>query len=129
MGKAIDNNNFKFNWSEKQVGIGSDGASSNLTLCVLEKKPVADHLIFTWCLLHKLELALKHAFKGKELNKKAQEQPSSEFYLFKKATLKWQLFKTYGKITGQKALCYKRGAKVPDGQHINLTLLMFIYTI
>ena len=44
--------------------------------------------MLTWCLLHKLELALKHAFKGKALDKKAQEQPSSEFYLFKKETLK-----------------------------------------
>ena len=64
--------------------------------------------MFTWCLSHKLELALKDAFKGKELDKKAKEQLSSEFYLFKKATLKWQLFKKYCKITGQEALCYKQ---------------------
>ena len=55
------------------------------------------------------ELAVKDAFKDKELDKKAQEQLSSEFYLFKKATLKWQLFKKYGKITGQEALPCKRG--------------------
>ena len=55
------------------------------------------------------ELALKDAFKDKELDKKAQEQLSSEFYLFKKAALKWRLFKKYGKITGQEALRCKRG--------------------
>ena len=65
--------------------------------------------MFTGCLSHKLELALKDAFKGKELDKKAKEQLSSEFYLFKKATLNWQLSKKYGKITGQEALRYKGG--------------------
>ena len=62
-----------------------------------------------WYLSHKLELALEDAFKDKELDKKAQEQLFSEFYLFKKATLKWRLFKKYGKITGQEALRYKWG--------------------
>ena len=88
--KAVDSSNFKFNESERQVGIDSDGASPNLALCALEKEAVADHLVFTWCLSHKLELALKYAFKDKELDKKAQEQLSSEFYLFKKAILKWR---------------------------------------
>ena len=60
-----------------------------------------------WYLSHKLELALEDAFKDKELDKKAQEQLFSEFYLFKEATLKWRLFKKYGKITGQEALRYK----------------------
>ena len=64
--------------------------------------------MFTWCLSHKLELALKDAFKGKELDKKAQDSFLLNF-MFKKATLKWRLFKKYGKITGQEALRYKRG--------------------
>ena len=69
-------------------GIGCDGASPNLALCVPEKEAVGDHLVFMWCLSHKLELALKDAFRDKELDKKAQEQLSSEFYLFKKCNFK-----------------------------------------
>ena len=105
--KASDSCNFIFNRSERQVGIGSDGDSPNLALCGLEKEAVGDRLVFTWCLSHKLKLALKDAFKDKELDKKVQEQLSSEFYLLKKATSKLQLFKKYGKITGQEALHYK----------------------
>ena len=100
--KAIDSSNFKFSRSGRQVGIGSSGASPNLASCVLEKEAVGDHLVFTWCFSNKLEFALKDAFQDKERDKKAQEQLSSEFYFFKKATLK------YGKITGQEALHYKR---------------------
>ena len=44
--------------SERQVGIGSDGASPNLALCALEKEAVGDHLVFTWCFSHKLESLL-----------------------------------------------------------------------
>ena len=42
--KANDSSNFKFNRSERQVGIGSNGASPNLALCTLEKEAVGDHL-------------------------------------------------------------------------------------
>ena len=84
MEKAIDCSNFKFNRSERQVGIGSDGASTNLALCALLKEAVRDHLVFMWCLSHKLELALKDAFKDKELDKKAQEQLLLNFTFLKK---------------------------------------------
>ena len=77
--KTNDSSNFKFNQSERQVGIGSDGAIPHLALCALEKEAVGDHLVFAWCLSHKLELALKDPLKDKELDKKAQKQPSSEF--------------------------------------------------
>ena len=53
-GKAIERSNFKFNQSERQDGNGSNLASPNLALCVLEK----------WCLSHKLDLVLEDAFKG-----------------------------------------------------------------
>ena len=70
--KAIDSINFKFNLSERQDGIDSDGASPNLALFLLKKEVVGDHLVFTWCLSRNVELALKDVFKDKELNKKAQ---------------------------------------------------------
>ena len=72
--KASDSSNFKFNRFDRQVGIGSDGASPNLALCELEKEEFCGHLVSMWCLSHKLELALEDAFKDKELDKKAQEQ-------------------------------------------------------
>ena len=95
---------FTFNRQERQIGNGSDGASANKSLFKLEKEALGEHLVFTWCLSHKLELALKDAFRDSSLDQRAQNQLTSEFYLFKKATLKWRLFKRYAQIHGCKAL-------------------------
>ena len=43
------------------------------------------------------------------LDKKKQQWISSEFYLFKKATLKWRLFKKHDKRTVQEGRHYNRG--------------------
>ena len=77
-------------------GIGSDGASPNLALCVPEKEAVGDHLVFMWCLSHKLELALKDAFRDKELDKH-KNNFLLNFTCLKNATLKWQFFKNMAK--------------------------------
>ena len=62
---------------DRMVGVESDGTSANKTIYALEKSADENHLVFSWCLLHKLEFALH----------------DSGYYLFKKATLKWCLFK------------------------------------
>ena len=93
------------------VGVGSDGTSANRHLFALEKAAVGDHLAFSWCLSHKLEVALRDAFKDISLESSAQNRLQEEFYLFKKATLKWCLLKQYAEIVGQTAYRYKR----PDG--------------
>lgn len=54
-----------------------------------------------------MELALKDAFKNNNLDKDAQVQLNNEYYLFKKATLKWRLFKQYAEMTGVAVLRYK----------------------
>ena len=59
-------------------------------------------MIFTWCLSHKLELALQKRFTmDTQLEKDAQLQLANEHYILKKATLIWQLFKRYAEILGQ----------------------------
>ena len=70
------------------VGLGSDGPNANKRLYELEKEEIWDHLVFTWCLSHKLELALQKSFTmNTQLEKDAQLQVANESYLFKKATL------------------------------------------
>ena len=109
--KAVTNAKFNFPRKERIVGVGSDGASANRRLFALKKAAAGDHLAFSWCLSHKLQLALRDAFKDISLESSAQNQLQEEFYLFKKATLKWRLFKRYAEIVGQTAYRYKR----PDG--------------
>ena len=96
------------------VGLGSDGMNANNCLYELEKEEIRrDHLVFTWCLSHKLELALQKSYTmGTQLEKDVQLQLANEYYLFKKVTLKWRLFDCYTEKLGQRASCYKR----PEGK-------------
>ena len=60
------------------------------------------------CFSHKLELAAKDAFKNAFLGLEAQQQLENEYHLFKKATLKWRLFKRSAEIEGKRRYRYKR---------------------
>ena len=66
------------------VGVGSDGTSGNKSIYALEKSTVGNHLVFSWCLSHKLELVLNDAFNDSHLEKWTQTQLESEHYLLKK---------------------------------------------
>ena len=82
----------KFTFDRKnQVGVGSDGASANKSLYRLEKTSVGDHLIFAWCISHKVQLALHDAFTGSQLETDAQKQLENEFYLFKKSNFEMEV--------------------------------------
>ena len=96
------------------VGVSSDGASANRRLFAIEKAAVGDNLAFSWCLSHKLELAIRDAFKDISLESSAQNQLQGEFYLFKKTSLKWCLFKRYAEIVGQLHID-TRGLTAQDG--------------
>ena len=94
------------------VGLESDGTNANKCLYEIEKETFRDHFVLTWCLSHKLELAMHKSYKtDTQLEKDAQLQLANEYYIFKKATLKWHLFKCYAEILGQRAFRYKR----PEG--------------
>lgn len=55
-------------------------------------------------------MAVKDAFQNVILDSEAQRQLENEYYLFKKATLKWRLFKRYAEIEEKRAHRYKRPA-------------------
>ena len=85
---SLESIKFTFDRKNREVGVGSDGASANKSLYRLETANVGGHLIFAWCLSHKAQLALHNAFTGSQLETNAQKQLENEFYFFKKATLK-----------------------------------------
>ena len=80
---SIESAKFTFDRKNREVGVGSDGASANKSLYRLEKASVGDHLIFAWCLTHKVQLALHDAFTGSQLETDGQKQLENEFYLSK----------------------------------------------
>ena len=104
---SIESAKFTFDRKNGEDGVGSDGASANKSLYWLGKGSVGDHLTFAWCLSHEVQLALHGAFTGSQLETDAQKQLENEFYLFKKATLKWRLFKQYAAILEKTAYRYK----------------------
>ena len=112
--KAVTKAKFNFPRKERMVGVSSDGASANRRLFAIEKAAVGDNLAFSWCLSHKLELAIRDAFKDISLESSAQNQLQGEFYLFKKTSLKWCLFKRYAEIVGQLHID-TRGLTAQDG--------------
>ena len=60
---AFDKGNFQFKRSEREIGLGSDGTSTNKNVNRLENADVGDHLVLILCLSHKLELAIHDAFR------------------------------------------------------------------
>ena len=59
--QAIDHDNCK-----KLIGFGTDGASANIANAGLEEifERKLEWIYWSWCLAHRLELAIKNALKG-----------------------------------------------------------------
>lgn len=90
---ATDGMNFTFPRSQKELGMCSDGASVNVKLHRLVQEELGAHYTLVLCPSHKVELAIGDAFKLSELNSQCQEDVKNVYHLFKKATLRWRLFK------------------------------------
>ena len=110
---SIESAKFTFDRKNREVGIGSDGAITNESL----KTSVGDHLTFAWCLLHKVQLALHYAFTDSQLETDTQKQLEYKFYVFKKATMKWRLFKRYATILEKTVYCYNRSESTRRVSH------------
>ena len=112
--KALDRSlkklNFQFDRKNRQIGNGSDGASVNTALFALEKEELGDHLIKGWCANHKCELALHDSFRISKLNTECEDILSNIFYFFRKANLKWRLFKQQAKSMELKQLKFQRAS-------------------
>ena len=92
---AIDKAKLTIDRKSREIGLGSDGTNTNKPLYRLEKEEIGDHLILVLCVSHKLELAIHDAFKNSKLNDAAEEQLVVRYYIFKRANLKWRLFKRH----------------------------------
>ena len=99
---------FSFPRSQKELGMCSDGASVNVKLHQLVQEELGEHYTLVLCPSHKVELAIGDAFKVSELNTLCQEDVTNVYYLFKKATLRWRLFKQHARCSDFHYLRYKR---------------------
>ena len=83
----------EFDRKEKEIGLCSDSARVNISPYNRIKDEIGEHYMLILCPSHKFELSLHNAFKISELNSDCEEEYRDIYYLFRKATLKWRLFK------------------------------------
>ena len=96
----------EFDRKEKEIGLCSDSARVNISLYNQIKDEIGEHYLLILCPSHKFELALHNAFKIFELNSDCEEEYRDIYYLFRKATLKWRLFKWQALFLGMIYLRY-----------------------
>lgn len=111
---ALDNSisklAFTFDRKHRQIGNGSDGAAVNKALFKLEQDDIGPHLVNGWCANHKAELGIRDAFKSSDLNIEVQALMSNIHHFFKKANLKWRLFKRQALFLENRCLRFRRVA-------------------
>ena len=86
--------------AEHEIGLGSDGASVNMAQYNLLIAEFGDHYLQVWCPSHWLELAIADAFKHSHLNSVCEKLSQEVYHLFKRAMLRWRLFKRQAIIEG-----------------------------
>ena len=92
----------------QEIGMRTDGAPLNVHMHELVKEKLGNHHQLILCLAHKLEPAIHDAFKTVPLNTECENDSVNIYYFFKRANLKWRLFKRQAIFMGQKLFKYKR---------------------
>ena len=81
--ESIEKMSFSFVRKSKEVGMCADGAAVNVAAYNLVKEELGEHYLLILCPAHKLELAIKDAFKISNFNQEAQKDLNDIFYLFR----------------------------------------------
>ena len=100
----------------------------------LIKNEIGEHYLLTLCPPHKIELAIENAVELSPLNNDYNTMSTyfiNIFYLFKKANLRWRLFKRQSIFEGIPYICHKwpKGTRWVEHQspglnsHINNLLI------
>lgn len=107
---------------EHEIGLCSDGAAVNHSLFEKVKADIGDHYVKVWCPNHRVELAVRDAFKENDFNNICEKDHSNIYYLFKRAPLRWRLFKRQAIFMGLQHWKYKRpsGSRWTEHQVANI---------
>ena len=80
----------------------------NVKMHNLIRNELGEHYLLILCPSRKIELAIKDAFELSNLNNDCDADYVNIFYLFKKANLRWRLFKRQSIFEGIQYIRYKR---------------------
>ena len=86
----------------------TDGAPVNVHMHEVVKEELDDHHQLILCPPHKFELAINDALKTVPLNTECDNDSVNIYFFFKRANLKWRLFKRQVIFMGQNLFKYKR---------------------
>ena len=92
----------------QEIGMCTDGAPVNVRMHRMIREELGDHHQLILCPAHKLELAIHDAFKTVPLNAECEKDSVNIYYYFKRANLKWRLFKRQAIFMEHKLFKYKR---------------------
>ena len=93
MDNAVSKMKFNFKWSEKEIGMCSDGAMVNCSVCNLLRDEFGEQYLCILCLSHIFELSINDAFDSSVLSNNAEKDYIEIFFFFKQSLLRWCLFK------------------------------------
>lgn len=109
---AVSKANFNFERRDKEIGLCTDGAPVNTAAANLIRHDLGvendDDYLHTLCPAHKVELAIADAFKTVPFNEETEKDLNDIYYFFKKANLKWRLFKRQALFMETHHARYKR---------------------
>ena len=77
-----------------------DGAPVNVKMHQLIQTELGEHYLLTLWPTHKIELAVKDVFEQLDFNNNCNKDYVNIYYLFKKANLRWRLFKRQAHFQG-----------------------------
>ena len=83
------------------------GAPVNVKMHQLIQTELGEHYLLPLCPAHKIELAIKDAFKQLDLNNCGKDY-DNVYYLFKKVNLRWRLLKRQAHFQGIEYIKCKR---------------------
>ena len=93
MDNSIKKMKIKTPRSQKEIGMCTDGAPVNIAMHRLVKDEIGEHYLLILCPNHKVELAVHDGFNVSAMNNECEKDLSDIYYLFKRANLRWRLFK------------------------------------
>ena len=95
----------------------------------LIKNEIGEHYLLMLCPAHKIELAIENAFELSALNNDCNTDYVNIFYLFKKANLRWRLFKRQSILEGIPYIHYKRPSSTRWVKHQSAALNLHINSL
>ena len=108
MDNAVSKMKFNFKWSEKEIGMCSDGAMVNFSVYNLLQDEFGEQYLCILCPSHTFELSINDAFGSSVLSNNTEKNYIEIYYFLKKSPLRWRLFKRQSLYMGLDKTCYKR---------------------